>query len=89
VALVGRGSLNRVAYIRWTEEGSHVYVIMAGDQLCLTCLRCSLSPEGNGEFLARTTVEMIAHLEQHRDAGQIVPDVAFERLRRDAAQNAG
>jgi len=87
VALMGRDSLDRVAYIRWTEEGSQVYVIMASDQVCLTCLSCSLSPEGNGKFLARTTAEMIAHLEQHKEAGQIVPDVAFERLRRDAAQN--
>jgi hypothetical protein len=84
---VGSGSLDRVAYIRWTEEGSQVYVIMASDHHWLTCLSCSLTPEGNGEFLAGTTAEMIAHLEQHKEAGQIVPDTAFERLRRDAAQN--
>lgn len=76
-----------MAYIRWTEEGSEVYVIMASSHNCLTCLSCSLTPEGNGEFLAGTTALMIAHLEEHKTAGRRVPDVAFERLRRDAAQN--
>ena len=76
-----------MAYIRLTEEGSQVYVFMSSDHHCLTCLSCSLTPEGNGEFLARTTAEMITHLERHKEAGQMVPDVAFERLHRDAAQN--
>ncbi len=75
-----------MAYIRWTEEGSQVYVIMATGYR-LTCLSCSLTPEGNGEFLAGTTAEMTAHLQRHKEGGQTVPDVAFERLRRDAAQN--
>lgn len=88
VELIGsRDSLDLVAYIRLTEEGSQVYVLMTSEDHCLSCLSCSLTPEGNGEFLARTTAEMIVHLERHRQAGSVVPDVAFARLRRDAAQN--
>lgn len=87
MALIGRDSLDLMAYIRLNEEGSQVYVLMTSEHHCLSCLSCSLTPEGNGEFLTRTTAEMIGHLERHREAGSLVPDVAFERLRRDAAQN--
>jgi hypothetical protein len=76
-----------VAYIRLTEEGSQVYVYMSGEHNCLTCLNCTLLPEDQLEFLARTTAQMVAHLKEHRAAGETVPDVAFERLERDAAQN--
>ncbi len=84
---MGRGSLAWVAYVRLTEEGSQVYVLMANDYRCLSCVGCSLTPEGNGEYLARSTADMIAHLERHKEAGSIVPGVTFERPRRNAAQN--
>lgn len=87
MAFAGSGSLDRVAYIRLTEFGSQVYVFMSNDHHCLTCLSCPLIPDGNGEFLARTTAEMLTHLDRHKAAGNVVPDVAFERLRRDEAQN--
>ena len=76
-----------MAYIRLTEEGSQVYVYMSGEHNCLTCLNCTLVPPQEDEFLARRTADMIAHLTQHREASETVPEVAFERLRRDAVQN--
>jgi len=83
---IGTDIVPFVTYVRLTQEGSPVYVFMSGEDQCLTCLSCSLTREED-QFLARTTADMVAHLKTHREAGHTVPDVAFERLERDAVKN--
>jgi len=39
-----------------------------------------------GEQSFQTPAEALAHLQEHRDAGHTVPEHAFERLRKEAAQ---
>jgi len=70
-----------VSICRW-GFGSDVYVYEAEDtegKPLLVCHSCHLV--SHASFEVRETHEMIAHLEQHRADGDLVPEAAFERLR--------
>ena len=73
-----------MAYSRFRTDGSDVY-ILEDSRGFICCMRCSL----NGELETRTNTrsEMLAHMEAHRKAGEIVPDYAFENLRAEIATN--
>ena len=75
-----------MAYARFVE-GSDVYVYLASGEQTLVCVRCSLRPGEAPVFYARTTAQMIDHLNKHRAAGQLVPDDAYSTLRRDQVEN--
>lgn len=68
-----------MAYIRFGTEGSEVYVFphVGG---WYECCGCGMNP---GSFRCDTVAEMIGHLEEHRAAGYVVPEGAFQRLREE------
>lgn len=74
-----------MSYARWGEEGSDVYVIAQMDGF-LTCY-C----ENNGEDfpIFRTCEGMIAHLREHQDKGDVVPERTFKRLEAEAKDGLG
>lgn len=67
-----------MSYARFGEDGSSVYVFGTGEYLI--CFGCKL---GGVSYSTGYPGEMIAHIEQHRAKGDIVPDRAFERLREE------
>lgn len=69
-----------MSYVRFGSDGSDVYVFdhVAGH---IECCYCSLLPRDNGErgfFECNTSEEMIAHLNEHIQAGHCVPDWVIE-----------
>ena len=91
-----------MSYCRKNGEDSDVYVILTreGDGLLRfgwECLGCQLAPVEEsiipgvkipGCTFLLTRQDMIAHLEEHRASGDKVPERAFERLRREIAEEA-
>lgn len=73
-----------MSYCRNNGEDSDVYVIMTRDssaqQNILECF-CDLPRHIYG-----TRTEMIAHLREHQQRGDKVPDRAFERLYREIGE---
>lgn len=67
-----------MAYLRFSPQ-CDVYVLDADDAGDLVCLRCPLTDE-YGEFHARTTAQMVDHLNAHRAAGQKVPEEGLKLL---------
>jgi len=61
-----------------------VYVFPTGpppNNYC--CMGCSLLPAGGPEdTFTETALEMIAHLDEHRAAGDKLPEAVFVRLHR-------
>lgn len=71
-----------MSYARLAEDcGVYVYLDNRG-YLC--CCFCSMQEES---FAAYTTADMLAHLQEHRDRGDLVPGDIDEDLREDAAEN--
>ena len=68
-----------MSYARWGEGGSSVYVFGSGR--CIICMDCTLD---DGRNPAETPADMLAHLQAHRDRGDVVPERAFERLREES-----
>ena len=69
-----------MSYCRFTED-SDVYVfpsVYGG----IECCACSLSSPGKNVSFP-TQEEMIEHLREHQDTGDLVPGYAFERLQRE------
>ncbi len=72
-----------MSYARWGEEGSAVYVFGTGHGI--VCMHCKLAPFEE-DYAVKSPAEMLAHLERHRQKGDVVPERAFERLREEAKQ---
>lgn len=87
-----------MALARWIEGDVYVFYDTAGGVTCMLCrfmpLREVQHDEGspfsslNGcmfptDYNTNSRTEMIAHLKQHRDAGDRVPCRAFEQLEED------
>lgn len=66
-----------MSYIRFTEQDSDVYVFYGANGY--ECCGCKLT----GTAVFEDPEDMQAHLLLHREAGHIVPDVAFRRLEQD------
>jgi len=77
-----------MSYCRWSE--GDVYMFPSGNSII--CMCCSLGyvterERHNCEDVVLNTPQgALDHLQQHRDAGDIVPDCAFEQLRAEAQQ---
>jgi len=71
-----------VSYCRVGDD-SDVYLIraLAGK---VECIACRL--EGPRGFVAKSERAMLAHLRKHLQAGQKVPQRAFDRLNLEAAE---
>ena len=72
-----------MSYARFGAGGSDVYVY-ADVGGYINCCGCWLHDHG---FKAYSTDEMIAHLNEHRDAGHCVLDNTYDDLRADAQEN--
>ena len=79
-----------MSYARWGWEGSDVYVF--GTDVVETdnggrvggMLVCMHGGDDEGvSFTCKTSAEMIAHLLEHRERGDTVPESAIERLREE------
>lgn len=67
-----------MSYVRFGSEGSDVYVYLdVSGYLC--CCACHLGDH----WEHRSTDAMIAHLQEHRDAGHCVPQFCIDRLLAD------
>jgi len=69
-----------MSYCRWSEGDVYMYEAERG----IVCMCCSLEPSdnfGRVDVTLDTPQEALEHLEQHRDAGHVVPDCAFDQLR--------
>ena len=75
-----------MSYARWGLEQSDVYVYPSGGG-DIVCCGCTFEPEGEnevpGNFTARGPKEMLEHLLKHIERGDVVPESALERLRRE------
>ncbi len=72
-----------MSYARWGCEGSDVYVY--GGLSGIVCCECALSDDDGADRVCKTNREMIIHLEEHRAAGDTVPESALEQLRDEDA----
>ncbi len=73
-----------MSYAAWNVDGSDVYVIEMRPLLAANrprpewvCVECSF---GRDQEVHPTRRSMLAHLREHREAGDVVPDYALERL---------
>jgi hypothetical protein len=73
-----------MAYARFGAEGSDVY-LWPGDigYVCDLCA-IALKEAGRSRTYMEHPEEAIAHLEQHRAAGHVVPESAFNELREES-----
>ena len=84
----GRSALlSGVAYARFGSD-SDVYIFSTGGELM--CQDCSLNPEGTYVFMAKTTADMLVHLDDHREAGHkvsadLVPSLLADQAEHDVA----
>jgi hypothetical protein len=67
-----------LSYARFSEGESEVYVYrhIFGDLRCCSCRILA----NHLDFVALTEEDMLAHLNEHRALGHLVPDRAFTRL---------
>lgn len=73
-----------MSYARFGSGGSDVYIYQHVGGF-IECCACSLAEPEEGEDVGfaelQTGREAIEHLERHREAGDTVPDNAFEFIR--------
>lgn len=66
-----------MSVVRWSDR-SDVYVFASMEHDCaLVCFGCGL---GGGVDVVANPVGMIRHLEEHKQAGDKVPDYAFTNI---------
>ncbi|MFD4474624.1 hypothetical protein ACFWPU_00705 [Streptomyces sp. NPDC058471] len=77
-----------MSYARFGEGGSDVYVYMHVWRH-LECCWCRLVADERpfASFKARSTQEMVDHLQEHVDAGDDVPSHVIPELLADDAEN--
>jgi hypothetical protein len=70
-----------MSYVRWGSDGSNVYMIAdcSGGWWCVGC-----DMEGKR---SATRTGMLKHLQAHRDAGDIVPEYVFDRLKHELQED--
>lgn len=72
-----------MSYARFSEESDvYVYASVAGG---VECCGCSMGDC----FVAESTDEMVEHLQQHIEKGDMVPDDIESALQDDDAENFG
>lgn len=74
-----------MSYARFgTDSSVYVFLDVSG---YFNCCGCRLAPGVATSTHAPTTAEMLAHLEEHRAAGHLVPDYCLDGLRDDRDEN--
>lgn len=80
-----------MSYARLSYSDLYVFMNMQG---YLECMGCMLAPRtvmahstSGVSFRTNSTLVMIKHLQEHRDAGHDVPDGIDERLLEDDKEN--
>jgi hypothetical protein len=75
-----------MSYARMNGFDSQVYIYHHYMGF-IECCGCSLTePEGSedfGFFKANTAREILAHMDEHRAVGDLVPDRAYERIKEE------
>lgn len=70
-----------MSYCRMSEGDVYMYWSITGG---IICCGCSFSRDASPVFFSRS--EAITHLELHIEKGDIVPDRAIERLKKEIAE---
>lgn len=77
-----------MSYARKGLDGSQIYLYATGDlnqepgkEAPLVCQHCLLQPSGDSLAFSRSSA--LAHLQEHRAAGHVVPEAALARLERE------
>ena len=65
-----------MAYVRWGDDGSDVYVYSNGEGIICCC--CDIQGGESACFVHRK--DAIAHFRQHQDLDDCVPECVFDRL---------
>ena len=75
-----------MAFARFSDGDVYVYLNVDG---LFECCACRILGPGltGGCHLVETSAEMLAHLEEHRAAGDDVPEECLDELRADAEAN--
>lgn len=69
-----------MSYARWGEDSKvYVYASCGGG---IECCGCWLDEDGNSVNF-QTSGDMIAHLDEHREKGHLVPNYTYEEIRSD------
>lgn len=69
-----------MSYARFSNADVYVYLDCGGYLCCCGCLI-------EGFFGAKTTADMLEHLEEHKKVGHDVPDFCIEGLKEDQKEN--
>ena len=69
-----------MSYCRFNDGDVYVYESVLGS---FVCDLCRLQEKWGVSFYSRTRSGMIAHLEEHIEAGHHVPECAIKRLREE------
>lgn len=75
-----------MSYARW-GWGSDVYVFFTGDWI--ECCGCDMVSEEISTFQAYSTGDMVKHLWEHENKGDIVPPDIYDLLWLDNEENFG
>ena len=68
-----------MAYVRWSDDSAlYIYAHYQGFVACCGCL---LIDDEESDFRTTSLVEMLAHVQAHRNAGHRVPDWLDDTLR--------
>ena len=67
-----------MSYARWGSD-SNVYVFETCDGV-FECCNCDLTPDNK---LFETPRAIIAHLNEHRAKGELVPDYTYEQIKEE------
>lgn len=73
-----------MSYCRFLGADAYIYEHAGG---FIECCGCSLTDREDGEifgfFRANTAREMLAHMDEHRAAGDYIPERAYDGIRAD------
>lgn len=73
-----------MSYCRFLEADAYIYEHVGG---FIECCGCSLTDPEDGEifefFHANTAREMLTHMDEHRAAGDYIPERAYDGIRAD------
>jgi hypothetical protein len=74
-----------MSYCRFLEGDVYVFMHVGGHLECCACFLGEMDPWGS--FQAKSTQEMVDHLEKHKAAGHYVPERVFSDLWADDKEN--
>ena len=73
-----------MSYCRFLGADAYIFENTGG---FIECCGCTLNEPADGEvfgfFYANTAREMLAHMDEHRAAGDYIPEQAYDGIRED------